>query len=225
LAHSGVRAGVQSAAKSVSSPSCRRTRETNRCGRTPCRCKDRDFRECAARGTRHTEGTADTRARCADAALVFQRPSARMSQDPPAQPVAGGADESGPLATLLARGAGLCADCIEVQTGIPAIEVPVVTARLRETVPVQIVRGRCDVCAAIRTTYRAGPRSVEAIVEFLRQHGGKAFCSACIASSVTHVQDIGAAMRRAEGYGITRQHAKCAACGKTRLVATLSTVR
>jgi hypothetical protein len=62
-------------------------------------------------------------------------------------------------------------------------------------------------------------------VEFLRQNRGKAFCSACIASSLTYVQDIGAAMRRAEGYGISRQHAECAGCGKTRLVATLSTAQ
>jgi hypothetical protein len=58
-------------------------------------------------------------------------------------------------------------------------------------------------------------------VEFLGQHRGKAFCIACIASSVTYVQDVGAAMRRAEGYGISRQHAACAGCGKTRLVAML----
>jgi hypothetical protein len=71
----------------------------------------------------------------------FSGPLHVMCQDPPAQPFAGGADESGLLATLLARGAGLCADCIEVQTGIPATEVPVIIAHLRETVPLQIVRG------------------------------------------------------------------------------------
>jgi len=167
--------------------------------------------------------------------LVFQRPSARMCQDQPARhrdyrrlpsaparPIAGGADESGLLATLLARGAGLCADCIEVQTGIPATEVPVMIARLRKTLQVQIARSRCDVCSAIRTIYRAGRGLVEAIIGFLGQHRGKAFCSACIASSLNRAEDIHGAMRRAEGYGISRHHAACAACGKTRLVATLS---
>jgi hypothetical protein len=126
-----------------------------------------------------------------------------------------------PAALGLDPVAGVCADCIEVETGIPAAEVPVIIARLRRSVHIQTARGRCDVCSAIRTMYRGGPRAIDAIVEFLSQHRGTAFCSACIASRLTRVQDIDAAMRRVEGYGVTRHHAKCAACGRTRLVATL----
>src|SRR5215470_10271549 len=104
-------------------------------------------------------------------------------------PIAGGADDSGLLATLRAAVRGVCAECIETQTGLPATQVPLTIARLRQSIHIQTARGRCDVCAEIRTMYRAGPRAIDAIVEFLNQHRGEAFCSACIASRLTRVQE------------------------------------
>jgi hypothetical protein len=61
--------------------------------------------------------------------------------------------------------------------------------------------------------------STKTILEFLNQHSGQEFCTACLSRRLFNGRGIDVAMRQVEGWGIVRRHGHCAGCGHARLVA------
>ena len=94
----------------------------------------------------------------------------------------------------------------------------------------------CDACLETARTFHldsgvAGPRidgtirrrvTQHAILRYLGEQTGKAFCADCIATRLFGGKNIDVAMRHLEGNGAVRRHGVCASCGKRRLVAGLS---
>ena len=61
-----------------------------------------------------------------------------------------------------------------------------------------------------------------AILNFLSQHAGSAYCAACISAEVFgDGRNIDVALRHLEGNGVYRRHERCSACRRVKLVASL----
>jgi hypothetical protein len=83
-----------------------------------------------------------------------------------------------------------------------------------------IAGGAADDVTADSQTQRSRTTQ-QTILTFLRQHGGEAFCADCITRRLFDGRNIDVAMRHLEGSGVHRRHARCSACGKSRLIALL----
>jgi DNA-directed RNA polymerase subunit RPC12/RpoP len=62
-------------------------------------------------------------------------------------------------------------------------------------------------------------RNTKSIVEYLNEHVGQEFCTACLSQRLFNGRGIDVVMRHVEGFGVLRRHAQCSACGHARLVA------
>jgi len=69
-----------------------------------------------------------------------------------------------------------------------------------------------------RETGRATKR---AIVNFLAERAGSAYCAACISAQLFNGKDIDVPMRHLEGAGLNRRHQRCSSCQRVKLVASL----
>lgn len=129
----------------------------------------------------------------------------------------------------------LCLDCITKKSGVPAARVEVILTTIAGTLTLVAQSGPCDACLETARTFHldsavAGPRidgmtrrrvTQHAILRFLGEQTGKAFCADCISTRLFGGKNIDVAMRHLEGNGAVRRHGVCASCGKRRLVAGL----
>jgi len=140
-------------------------------------------------------------------------------------------DDAALLRTII-TGVALCLDCICCRSGMSIARVDALLMRVAQTIALPVVTRPCAACLETRRTYslrRAAPDvdtkrpagTQRAILNFLAQHAGSAYCAACISATVLAGKDIDVAMRLLEGNGVYRRHDRCAACGKLRLVASL----
>jgi hypothetical protein len=140
-------------------------------------------------------------------------------------------DDAG-LVIAMISGVSLCLECISKRSGVPAPRVDVMLTTVARTISLVVETGRCDACLETRRTYRltapaahanaTRPRGTQhAILNFLRQCAGEAFCADCLAHRLFDGKNIDVTMRHLEGSGVHRRHARCSACGKLRLVASL----
>ncbi len=151
--------------------------------------------------------------------------------------IRGGAsvDEAAAVLAMITR-VSLCQDCICHKSGIPASRVDDILTTLAATIVLSVGTRPCTACLEAKTTYGFDGRATHpstrevtrpngtqhAILNFLGQQPGGAFCSDCIATKVfTGKKNIDVAMRLLEGNGMYRRHDRCSACGKSRLVASL----
>jgi len=63
-----------------------------------------------------------------------------------------------------------------------------------------------------------------AILRFLGEYRGQAFCGGCIDARLVNSIDIVGALRLLGGAGLYCGHAACSSCGKVRLLASLPVV-
>jgi hypothetical protein len=130
----------------------------------------------------------------------------------------------------------LCQECISHKSGVPMSRVDGILTTLAGTIVLSVGTRPCTACLETKTTYGFDGRATHpgaretrrpngtqhAILNFLGQQPGNAFCSDCIAAKVfTGKKNIDVAMRLLEGNGMYRRHDRCSACGKSRLVASL----
>ena len=150
----------------------------------------------------------------------------------------GGADHGEEIAVVLTTvlGSALCQECIAAKSSGSVARIETILAAIAGTVTLTVATGRCDACLETRRTFRLDPgptaprldertrRGVtqHAILRFLGEHPGKAFCADCIATRLFGGKNVDVAMRHLEGNDVVRQHGVCSACGKRRLVARLS---
>jgi len=71
------------------------------------------------------------------------------------------------------------------------------------------------------TPVRTGVTAAIAVVRYLAQHRGQAFCTKCLSAQLFGGRDIDVVMRRSEGHGVQRLHDQCSVCSQRRLVAAL----
>lgn len=156
---------------------------------------------------------------------------------PVVRPISGGADHVEDTAVVLTMilGSSLCLDCIARKSGVPAPRVDAIITTISETVILIVGPGRCDACLETTRTFRIdskvpGSRVDEvtrrrvtqhAILRFLGEQTGKAFCADCISTRLFGGKHIDVAMRHLEGNGAARRHGICSGCVKRRLVAGL----
>ena len=134
-----------------------------------------------------------------------------------------------PDAALIAAAitdAALCAACIARKSGVPQLRVEAVLAVIGESIQLVRQMKSCAGCLSITQVFclpngaaKRGTRGE--ILSFLQQRPGAALCADCIASHVFGPKNIDVAMRQLEGHGIHRRYARCSACGKLRLVASV----
>jgi hypothetical protein len=148
------------------------------------------------------------------------------------RPIKGGSDEPAAIVSVI-TGAALCHDCIAVKTGVAVDQVATILTTVSTTISITVSTQHCVGCLEIKRTYHldghgprgaapARPRTTQrAILEFLGNHGGSAFCAACISGNLFGGKDIDVAMRHLEGSGVLRRHGRCSTCGRSRLVASL----
>jgi hypothetical protein len=87
--------------------------------------------------------------------LRWERRQRRHGQ-PDTRPIRGGADDVGFIASALADGVKLCADCISTKTGVPLGQVTPLMARIAVLVRIKIDVAPCDACLYARKLYRLG---------------------------------------------------------------------
>lgn len=146
------------------------------------------------------------------------------------RPIRGGADE-GAFVVQTITGAPLCGDCISRKTGLTAAQIESILVRVGATISIAADTRRCAACLAVKRTYAlngagpdapARPRTTQrAILDYLGEHAGAAFCASCVSAALFAGKDIDVAMRHLEGSGVLRRHGKCATCGRMRLVASV----
>ena len=153
------------------------------------------------------------------------------------QTIRGGAsvDEAAAVLAMITR-VSLCQECISHKSGIPTSRLDGILTTLAGTIVLSVSTRRCTACLETKTTYGFDGRATHpsareatrpngtqrAILNFLGQQPGNAFCSDCIAAKVfAGKKNIDVAMRLLEGNGTYRRHDRCSACGKSRLVASL----
>jgi len=143
-------------------------------------------------------------------------------------------DDAALLLTII-TGVALCQECISRRSGIPIPRLDALLTSVATTIALGEVVRPCATCLETKRTYcldgagfHADTREPtrpngtrRAILDFLAQHAGSAFCAACVSAAVLDGKDIDVAMRLLEGSGVPRRHARCLACGKLRLVASL----
>jgi len=156
------------------------------------------------------------------------RELALVAAYPHLRAIVGGSD--GPDAALIAAaitGAPLCVDCIARKSGVPQPGVEAVLAVIGASISLIRRTESCAGCLAIAQVFglpNGGPKRGTRghIVRFLEEHPGGAFCADCIASHLFGTKNIDVALRQIEGGGVHRRYAACSACGKPRLVASVS---
>src|SRR5260370_4717493 len=140
----------------------------------------------------------------------------------------GAPGDDGALLMTIITGASLCQDCISRRSGIPIARVDAVLASVASTIVLAVVTRSCAACLATKRTYSvdgAAPHAdterpngtQRAILNFLRQHAGSAYCAACISAKVLDGKEIDGAMRRLGGNDVHRCQDRCSACRKLRL--------
>jgi len=143
----------------------------------------------------------------------------------------GAAGDDGALLMTIISGVALCQDCISRKSGIPIDRLDAVLTSVASTIVLAVVTRPCAACLATKRTYSLDGAAADvdtdrpngtrrAIVNFLQQHAGSAFCADCITAKLFPGKSIDLAMRQLEGNGVPRRHAICSACGKVRLVAS-----
>ena len=153
------------------------------------------------------------------------------------RPIGGASDHVEDAAVVLTMilASALCLDCITKKSGVPADRVEAILTTIAGTLTLVAQSGACDACLETARTFRldtavARPpidgtirRRVtqHAILRFLGEQTGKAFCADCISTRLFGGKNIDVAMRHLEGNGAVRRHGVCAGCGKRRLVAGL----
>lgn len=63
----------------------------------------------------------------------------------------------------------------------------------------------------------------EAVLAFLAEHRGDAYCTDCVAHALA-IKNPDAGLRAAEGHGAWRRHGYCTWCGRARLVSRLAPI-
>jgi hypothetical protein len=157
---------------------------------------------------------------------------------PPRRMLRGGApdDDAAAVLAIITRVA-LCQDCICRKSGVPASRVDAILTTISGTFVLSVETRPCTSCLSTKMTYgfdgrathpgasaRETPRAngtQRAILNFLSQHAGAAYCAACLSERLFNGKDIDVAMRHLEGAGVYRRHERCSACRKLRLVASL----
>lgn len=155
---------------------------------------------------------------------------------PNLHPIRGGSDAA-LIATSLSA-APLCAECLAKRTGVPSRRIDDMLAEISTTLKLLIGPSRCLGCLGDQaTTYRlattdgAGATNGaartqrpgrESLWQFLEQHRGRMFCTACLAGALGATGRIDKLLLAAEGRGALRRHEPCAGCGRARLVCGLS---
>jgi len=144
-------------------------------------------------------------------------------------------DDAASVLGIITRVA-LCQECISRKSGVPVSRVDALVTTLSGTFVLSVETRRCTSCLRAKTTYgfegRAHPgastRETErpngtqrAILNFLAQHAGSAYCAACISGQLFDGKDIDVAMRHVEGAGVYRRHERCSSCQRVRLIARL----
>jgi hypothetical protein len=169
--------------------------------------------------------------------LLWWSRQRRRGGAPLGRPIRGATDHVDDAAVVLTTipASALCLDCITNKSGVPAARVEAILTTIAGTltlgravrslrrlsrdgtnVPPRLDRGR----PAHRGTTRRRVTQ-HAILRFLGEQTGKAFCADCISTRLFGGKNIDGAMRRLEGNGAVRCHGVCASCGKRRLVAGL----
>lgn len=152
----------------------------------------------------------------------------------------GDAEDGGDIALVLTvvLGRSLCLECIAKKCGLPVPRASALLGTIAGSLKLNVGAGPCDGCLEPTQRFRLDspasdaprPRSDEttrrrvtqhAILRFLREHAGQAFCADCISTRVLGGKSIDVAMRHLEGNGVDRRHGPCAGCGKRRLLARL----
>src|SRR6266542_3585041 len=169
--------------------------------------------------------------------LLWSSRQRRRGSAPLRRPISGAADHVEDAAVVLTMilASPLCLDCITRKSGVPAQRVEAILTTITGTLTLVARSGRCDACLETTRTFRldsaaAGPRidgttrrrvTQHAILRFLGEQTGKAFCADCISTRLFGGKNIDVAMRHLEGNGALRRHGVCSSCGKRRLVAGL----
>ena len=143
-------------------------------------------------------------------------------------------DDAGVLVTMITE-ISLCRECISHRSGIPMPRVTAILSNIAGSIALSVATRPCAACLGTKKTYclegapaHAGTRETmrsngtqHAILNFLGQQPGSAFCADCIATKLFPGKNIDVAMRHLEGSGMYRRHGRCTACEKMRLVASL----
>jgi hypothetical protein len=165
-------------------------------------------------------------ARSAELCTVFRR-------------IAGGSDLGSLLIVEIIAASSVCLECLAKKTGIAISRASDAMERIRVIMAVTVESGCCEACLQVMTVYRlsengtsaapAQPQTSpppmtqhEAIWRFLESRRGEMFCTQCIANALLATKRIDRAILGAEGRGAKRQHGRCAACGKERLLCGLA---
>jgi hypothetical protein len=145
----------------------------------------------------------------------------------------GAPGDDGALLMAIISGVALCQDCISRKSGIPIDRIDTVLTSVASTIVLTVVTRPCAACLETKRAYSldgAAPHADterpngtrHAILNFLSQHAGSAYCAACISAKVFGGREIDLTLRQLEGNGVHRRHDRCSACLKLRLVASLS---
>jgi len=162
--------------------------------------------------------------------LIYRGRERRLSSTYPLLRVIRGGSDACVIAEMITDTA-MCLPCISKRTGVPIEQVNAVLRSITGTFRLSIGMRRCAVCRARKTAFgistdgnsshHTNGATRSAIVSFLEEHRGEAFCSRCISFRLFEGRDIDVAMRHLEGSGLARRHGRCAACGMPRLVASV----
>jgi hypothetical protein len=139
-----------------------------------------------------------------------------------------------PIVALIVQ-SPLCLECLEDKTGIPVADGEDVIQRIRSAVDVTVTTGLCNGCLRTTTTYFVGapprPRLARsmpvgltlrrALWEYLTEHRGEMYCTACLAASLGATSRLDRAVFAAEGRGARRLYGRCPSCDKERLLCGL----
>jgi hypothetical protein len=159
------------------------------------------------------------------------------------RPIAGGLDPDGSaVLEVLAAGGTVCLDCVVRKTGVPALSVANVLQRFNDIVVIAVTTARCDGCLRLTETYAVDDRTdtppalrpvggngakarppdlADTLWQFLAEHRGEMFCTACLSNSLNVTRRIDRAAMVVEGRGARRQYGACSECGKDRLLCGL----
>jgi hypothetical protein len=122
----------------------------------------------------------------------------------------------------------MCLSCISKKSGLSTEQTNAILRSIAGTMRLSIGMRQCAVCMAKKTAFGIRSRQADgptrsAILSFLAEHRGEAFCSRCISSRLFAGRHIDVTLRHLEGSpGVIRRHGRCSQCRLTRLVTSLS---
>ena len=132
------------------------------------------------------------------------------------------------LVTALIVERPMCVPCIAAKSGLGVADVTATLAAVGAGLRLHDATGRCRECgrtAAVMSLERPGEQPLApregGLWDFLEQHRGKLFCSACVAVALGTSKRLDRALIAAEARGARRQHGPCSECGKGRLLCGL----